>query len=142
MKQIKYCPLCGEKIDNLSYPYDCPKCEKNIFRKIVTDRAASRCTALHAEERAIINAGKQNLSNCTLYVTTFPCFLCAHKILEVGINTIWYTESYPDADASNVFLRAKTVTLHKFEGIKARAYFRLFPQWRPQEEERMNKKRV
>ncbi len=142
MSEIKFCPECGAKIENLKYPYNCPYCKKNIYRKVVHDRALSRCSALHAEERAIINAGKQNLRDCTLYVTAFPCFLCTHKILEVGIKTIWYAEPYPDVDGLNVFERAKTVTLHKFEGVKARAYFRLFPHWRIQEEERMNKKRL
>jgi len=143
MAEIKHCPECGIKIIGLKYPYQCPNpsCKKNIYRKIVHDRALSRCSALHAEERAIINAGKQNLRDCTLYVTAFPCFLCTHKILEVGIRTIWYAEPYPDVDGLNVFERAKTVTLHKFEGVKARAFFRLFPQWRIQEEKRMEAKR-
>ncbi len=109
---------------------------------IVRDRALGRCSALHAEERAIISAGGRNLKNCTIYVTTFPCFTCAHKILDVGIKTIWYVEPYPDIDSLNVFERANTVTLQKFEGVKARAYFRLFPQWRIQEENRMLAKRI
>ena len=142
MSEMKFCPECGGRITNLKYPYDCPICKKNIYRKVMHDRALGRCSALHAEERAIINAGKQNLRDCTLYVTAFPCFTCTHKILEVGIKTIWYAESYPDVDGLNVFERAKTVTLHKFEGVKARAYFRLFPQWRIQEEKRMNEKRL
>ena len=141
MRGLKYCPECGKLLKDFKYPYECHNCKKNIYRMIVRDRALSRCSALHAEERAIINVGGRNLNNCTLYVTTFPCFTCAHKILDVGIKTIWYVESYPDIDSLNVFERAKTVTLQKFEGVKARAYFRLFPQWRIQEENRMLAKR-
>lgn len=142
MSSLKHCPLCGCLLTDLKYPYECPGCKNSIYRVIVRDRALSRCSALHAEERAIINAGAQNLKNCTLYVTTFPCFTCAQKILDVGIRTIWYVESYPDEDSLDLFERAGSVTLQKFEGVKARAYFRLFPQWRAQEENRLRKKRI
>ena len=128
MHDISFCPICGNQFDDFKYPYYCPNCNKNIYRYIMRDRALSRCCALHAEERAIINAGTNNLSNCTLYVTTFPCFNCSLKLLDVGIKTVWYTESYPDVESLNIFNRAGTVTLHKFEGVKARAYFQIFSQ--------------
>ena len=142
MKSIYFCPECGEKLERLGYPYDCPKCHENIYRRIVGDRALGRCSALHAEERAIINAGAQNLKGCTLYVTTFPCFSCAHKILDVGIKTIYYVESYPDLDSLHVFERAGTVRLEKFEGVKARAYFRFFSHWRRDQEIRIMRRRI
>ncbi len=142
MGELKYCPECGKLLKDFKYPYDCPNCKRNLYRMIVRDRALNRCSALHAEERAIINAGARNLRECTLYVTTFPCFNCAQKILDAGIKTIWYVESYPDIDSLQIFERAKTVTLQKFEGVKARAYFRLFPQWRIEEENRMLTKRT
>lgn len=142
MNIIRFCPECGQKLQHLIYPYECPKCKENIYRKIVGDRALGRCSALHAEERAIINAGAQNLKGCSLYVTTFPCFSCAHKILDVGIRTIYYVESYPDLDSLHVFERAGTVRLQKFEGVKARAYFRFFSYWRRDQEIRRAKKRI
>jgi len=141
MIDLKHCPSCGKKLKDFKHPYDCSNCKKNIYRMVVRDRALSRCSALHAEERAIINTKEKNLTNCKLYVTTFPCFNCALKILNVGISTIIYVESYPDSDSLNVFKRADTVSLLPFEGVKARAYFRLFSQWRINEEEQMRKKR-
>jgi deoxycytidylate deaminase/dephospho-CoA kinase len=147
IQSIKYCPSCGTELKSLKYPYDCPNCAINIYRRVLHDRALSRCSALHAEERAIIDAGKRNLKDCTLYVTAFPCFLCAHKILEVGIKHIWYSEPYPDADGLMLFQKANvaqndTIILHNFEGVKARAFFRLFPYWRIFEEEKIAKKRT
>lgn len=142
MGELKYCPECGNPLKDFKYPYECNNCKRNIYRMVVRDRALNRCSALHAEERAIINVGARNLKDCTLYVTTFPCFNCAQKILDAGIKTIWYVESYPDVDSLQIFERAKTVSLQKFEGVKARAYFRLFPQWRIQEENRMRTKRT
>lgn len=141
MAELKHCPNCGEKLKDFKYPYECNNCKRNIYRMIVRDRALSRCSALHAEERAIINAGGKNLNNCKMYVTTFPYFNCARKILDVGISAIWYVESYPDTDSLHVFERADTVTLQSFEGVKARAYFRLFSQWRVEEEKKMLEKR-
>jgi deoxycytidylate deaminase len=142
MKVLKFCPECGKALVDFKYPYECPSCKKNICRLIIRDRALGRCSALHAEERAIIDSGRQNLINCTLYVTAFPCFTCSQKILDVGINTIWYAESYPDADGLRAFEKAGTVSLQKFEGVKARAYFRLFPQWRSQQEALMLNRRL
>lgn len=57
MRELKYCPECGEQLEDFKYPYECHNCGKNIYRMIVRDRALGRCSALHAEERAIINAG-------------------------------------------------------------------------------------
>ena len=36
------------------------------------------------------------MSACTLYTTTFPCTLCAEKIIHAGIKTVVYMEAYPD----------------------------------------------
>jgi len=141
MANIRFCPKCGAELSDFKFPYICPKCNTNIYRRIIRDRAISRCTALHAEERAIINAGARNLHGCTLYVTAFPCFNCARKILDVEIKTVWYAESYPDEDALNLFERAPII-LQKFEGVKARAYFKLFSQWRRRKEDEMFRKRV
>lgn len=85
------------------------------------------CRALHAEENAIINmarlGGSKNLSNATLYTTTYPCNLCANKIAQVGIRQIVYFEPYPQKEAK------KTLQLHgvkqtPFEGITYNGYFR------------------
>jgi deoxycytidylate deaminase/cytidylate kinase len=142
MNGIHFCPECGHKLERLVYPYDCPNCQENVYRIIVGDRALGRCSALHAEERAIINAGAQNLKGCSLYVTTFPCFSCAHNILDVGIRTVYYVESYPDLDSLHIFERAGTVRLEKFEGVKAQAYFRFFSHWRRDQETRVLRRRV
>lgn len=138
MLTLKNCPYCGEELSDLIYPYICPKCKKSIYRKIFRDRVLGRCTSLHAEEKAIENAGLMNLKGSTIYVTTFPCFHCAQQILEVGIKQIWFVESYPDIDSINLIKTAQTlgkdIVVQKFEGVKARAYYRFFANWRRQKE--------
>jgi deoxycytidylate deaminase len=145
MGNLKSCPFCRKELNGLVYPYVCPHCNMNIYREIVRDRALSRCTALHAEEKAIINAHTTDLNGCTLYVTTFPCFNCAQKMLDVGIRTVYYVESYPDIDSVKLFNAAKkigkTINIQKFEGVKARAYFKIFDNWRRQKEADLFKNR-
>jgi deoxycytidylate deaminase/adenylate kinase family enzyme len=148
MSVFKRCPNCDKKLEELRFPYKCPYCKEDLYKKYIRDRALSKCTALHAEERAIINAGSKNLKGCTLYVTTFPCFSCAQKILDVGIKTIYYVESYPDLDSVNLLESARypdgtrAVSLQKFEGVKARAFFRIFGAWRREKEREMIERRM
>jgi deoxycytidylate deaminase len=139
--EMPHCPVCKEALpENLEHPYICPKCKINLYEMLFEDRAMSRCTALHAEEMALLNAGARNVRGCTLYTTTYPCLTCAEKILYAGIKNIVYVESYPDLDSHRLFqsaIGAGRISLEKFEGIKARAYHRLFGPWRKRMEERL-----
>jgi deoxycytidylate deaminase len=134
MENVSSCPYCGKALEALHYPYTCPQCNENIYKKIITDRAIGRCMSLHAEEEALANSHSVDLSNCVLYVTTFPCFHCAQKILDAGISRLCYIESYPDLDAVRLFNLAKSkgkiLKIQKFEGVKACAYIKLFGNWR------------
>lgn len=145
LRELNNCPICGHELGELTYPYTCPnpKCAQDIYKSFIRDRAMSRCTALHAEETAILDAGGRNLEGYTMYTTTFPCFGCAQKILNAGIKKIVYVESYPDLDSIALFEKVRDiqkVTLNKFEGIKARAYHRSFGPWRKAMEEAIIKK--
>lgn len=145
MATFKACPFCKKELNGLTYPYRCPHCQRNIYHEIVRDRALGRCTALHAEEKAIINARSASLIGCALYVTTFPCFTCAQKILNADMQSICYVESYPDVDSIKLFETAgkkgRTILMDKFEGVKARTYFKLFSAWRREKETQMLKTR-
>jgi deoxycytidylate deaminase len=83
------------------------------------------CTALHAEHRAILNAGDRDLSRCTLYTTTFPCTLCAEKIIHAGIKRVVYMEAYPDKNGK-FLLQSADVALELFEGVRSRNFNRAF----------------
>lgn len=135
------CPSCKGELGELEPPYHCPHCGLDLDRFYVRDKALARCTALHAEEKAIINANGMSLKGSTLFVTTFPCFMCAHKIMDVGIDSIIYCEPYPDAESARVLKELEDrqtkrsgarehIHVERFEGVKSRAYFRLFGSWR------------
>lgn len=145
------CPKCTKPLKgHLSADYKCTNCGCDVDKYYVRDRALSRCTASHAEEAAIINVGGRNLRGCTIYTTTFPCLLCMQKIIKSGIKKIVYCEPYPDHDSAmllrdvnelNQKLSLPQIEVELFEGIKARAYFRVFGRWRIEQEKRINIKR-
>lgn len=122
------CPHCGVDIQVILEK--CNKCNNNIEKqkRIELNKNLDLCRAIHAEERAIlrgVNIRGNYLEGTILYTTTFPCILCAKKIVEVGIKKVWYIDPYPFRDAKDLLLRAK-VEISKFEGVKSRAYDRLY----------------
>ncbi|HID92736.1 MAG TPA: cytidine deaminase [bacterium (Candidatus Stahlbacteria)] len=74
------------------------------------------CRAVHAEQNAIIQAAKLgiNIDGATLYVTNYPCFICAKMLINAGIKKIVYKEGYPDKWAKNILEEAK-IKVVKFE---------------------------
>jgi dCMP deaminase len=144
--QVRNCPYCGTDISNLQWPYRCPKASEcpgpsgSLLEVFFPERAMTKCTAIHAEVRAILNAGGRDLSGCTMYVTTLPCFLCSEQILNVGIRRVVYVEAYPEA-RSQALLRNHGVMLRRFEGVKTTAFGRFFEPWRA-EQERESTRRV
>jgi deoxycytidylate deaminase len=129
------CPFCSTDIPKpLEQPWDCPTCGKSLDAAFFPDRAMKWCTALHAEERALINVGDRNLSSATLYTTTFPCMLCAEKIIHAGIRKVVYIEAYPDAHGVILFQEAGAET-HRFEGVRSRNFERYFAGTQPEMEE-------
>ena len=84
------------------------------------------CLALHAEENAIIQGsriGGPGIMEGTIYTTAQPCTLCAKKIKQAGIIKVVYTDPYPKSEP-DIFMNG--VELAQFEGVKPRAYIRLF----------------
>lgn len=54
----------------------------------------------HAELNAIMNA-TQNLKDCTIYTSLFPCNECAKMIIQAGIRkVIYFKDTYKDKDFS------------------------------------------
>ena len=53
------------------------------------------CTAVHAEQNALLQAGKGSRGS-TLYTTVMPCNTCAKMIVNAGIRRVVYTDTYPE----------------------------------------------
>jgi deoxycytidylate deaminase len=109
-------------------------CPENCITKISSEIGIKRleyCRALHAEENAILQSAKiggMPIERGTIYTTTYPCELCAKKLYQIGIRTIYYTEPYPESISEQVFLEDGTKTVERipFEGVKSYSFFRLF----------------
>jgi cytidine deaminase len=94
--------------------------------------------AVHAEMAAISDAAKRgvSVSGATMYVTTFPCHLCAPVIVSSGIARLVYIEPYakslavqlyPDSIAVNTAeCSGGQVHFEPFVGVAPRRYMQLF----------------
>jgi len=59
---------------------------------------------LHAEAGIIAEAAKQgtSLNGASMYVTTYPCPVCAKSIATAGIKKVYYKEGYSLLDAEDI----------------------------------------
>lgn len=131
------CPHCHEKVSSikeLDEGKKCPHCKKSFLKAYSPDRGMSFCTAMHAEQMALANAGRKDLENGTMYSTTFPCAQCAREIVYAGIKEVVYVEPYPDPVSERFLSDFGNVRTRMFEGVKARAYERVFSKVREENE--------
>ncbi|KAI1317831.1 Deoxycytidine monophosphate (dCMP) deaminase [Mortierella claussenii] len=80
-----------------------------------------RCLCMHAEENALLEAGRERVGNgSTIYCNTCPCLGCAIKIVQVGVSQVVYSESYGmDELTAEVFRKAGVeLRQHATPGIK------------------------
>ena len=69
------------------------------------------CPAVHAEQNALIQAGRQSL-NCTLYVNAFPCKICARLIVNSGISRVVASGEYTDREGLEILGAAGVIVSH------------------------------
>lgn len=94
--------------------------------------------AVHAEMAAITDAARRGVSiaGTTMYVTTFPCHLCAPHIVASGIGKVMYIQPYdkslavqlyPDSIAVDYSERKDyQVQFEPFVGVAPRKYMEFF----------------
>ncbi|MFC1762367.1 hypothetical protein ACFL6U_09840 [Planctomycetota bacterium] len=125
---------CSNCEADLLADYECSECKSRVFSVCLPGREATpgnlldMCRALHAEENAILGlsgVGKMGKGELVLYTTTFPCNLCANKIIAAGIKKVYYAEPYTMKESRELLEKCK-VEVVKFQGIKSSAFFRLY----------------
>lgn len=91
----------------------CPRC--NNSASITSGASLSTCLCIHAEENALLEAGRDRVGQeAVLYCTTCPCLTCSIKIVQVGIAEVVYGEKYyMDVEAASIF-REAGVKLRQF----------------------------
>ncbi|KAJ5097559.1 histidine biosynthesis bifunctional protein hisB [Penicillium angulare] len=69
----------------------CPRCNRGDGGGV----GLSTCLCLHAEENALLEAGRERIrEGATLYCDTCPCLTCTVKITQVGISEVVYSQGY------------------------------------------------
>lgn len=73
-------------------------------------------SSIHAESQVIAQAAKLGIATdgCLIYVTTFPCPVCAKLIAQSGIKTLYYQDGYSLVDGENV-LKAADIEIVRVE---------------------------
>lgn len=73
------------------------------------------CLCLHAEENALLEAGRERLrEGAVLYCDTCPCLTCSIKIVQVGISEVVYNQEYSMDSSTATVLREGGVRLRQF----------------------------
>ncbi len=91
---------------------------------------------VHAEMCAITDAARngRSLQNSTMYVTTFPCHLCAKHIVSSGVSKVVFLEPYPKSLAP--LLHQDSISIEgadrgqfrKFDGVEFMHFWGVTPR--------------
>ncbi|MBX4181755.1 deoxycytidylate deaminase [Candidatus Parcubacteria bacterium] len=98
----------NEHLPSQHSPYSHGDPRNTLHKGVGTDIA----TAIHSEARLIAEAARQGipLEGASLYVTVFPCSLCAKQIVFSGIKKIYYAGGYQMLDQDKV-LKGKGIEI-------------------------------
>lgn len=92
----------------------CPRCNSGQG----SGSSLSTCLCLHAEENALLEAGRDRISGqSVLYCNTCPCLTCTIKIVQSGIREVVYAQSYSMDELSKRVFSEAGVTLRQFEPV-------------------------
>lgn len=83
------------------HPDELGGCERDI-EGIKSGERLELCICLHAEQNALLQCARNGVSveGADIYVTVFPCPICARMIANSGIKHVKVFGSYPGEDRS------------------------------------------
>lgn len=120
-------------VDNSVAPDSGPLDAQSMIRNVIEFGRA-----VHAEMAAIVDSARRGVAllDCTMFVTTFPCHLCARHIVAAGIKKVIYIEPYPKSLAAELYpdsisvdnpeACSDQVMFKPFVGVAPRQYMQLF----------------
>ncbi|KKK20940.1 hypothetical protein P175DRAFT_0481195 [Aspergillus ochraceoroseus IBT 24754] len=89
----------------------CPRCNRGEGGGV----GLSTCLCLHAEENALLEAGRERIrEGAIIYCNTCPCLTCTVKIAQVGISEVVYSQGYNMDNDSAAILEAAGIRLRQF----------------------------
>ncbi|KAI3622082.1 deoxycytidylate deaminase [Moniliophthora roreri] len=90
----------------------CPHCNGTSRAK----DASLECLCLHAEENALLEAGRERVgAGSVLYCNTCPCLKCTVKIIQTGVRSVVYNLTYKMDDSSARLFEEAGVELRRFD---------------------------
>ena len=90
----------------------CDRCNSNTKCGLGLDS----CLCLHAEENALLEAGRIRAANATLYCTTAPCLSCARKICQMAVSRVVFHKNYTVKHFAEKLFKEAGIVLEKYEG--------------------------
>ncbi|KAJ3291903.1 Deoxycytidine monophosphate (dCMP) deaminase [Rhizoclosmatium sp. JEL0117] len=96
----------------------CARCNGGVAK---CGEALETCICLHAEENALLEAGRERISSggrAILYCNTCPCIQCARKIIQVGISEVVYSLSYGMDDTTKRLFLEAGVELRQLDALE------------------------
>ncbi|KIY67207.1 hypothetical protein CYLTODRAFT_397583 [Cylindrobasidium torrendii FP15055 ss-10] len=89
----------------------CSHCNRTA--PVSEEKSVDLCLCLHAEENALLEAGRERVNESVLYCNTCPCLKCTVKIIQSGVKTVVYNLSYKvDAASAALFKEAGVELRH------------------------------
>lgn len=93
----------------------CPRCNQGQG----SGAALSTCLCLHAEENALLEAGRDRITGAghdrgVLYCNTCPCLTCLIKIVQSGIGEVVFAQSYSMDELSHRVMSEAGIVLRQY----------------------------
>ena len=75
---------------------------------------------VHAEQNALVDCAKRGVSakDCTVYITHYPCIICARLLFATEVNSIKYLCDYKNDPLVEHFSKQTNIPLIKLPKIK------------------------
>ena len=89
----------------------CDRCNQMT----VSGQGLDNCLCMHAEENAVIEAGRHKGHGSTAFVTTYPCLMCAKKLVQTGIVRIVFDRDYDMPITKAFFAKLPHVTVEQLQ---------------------------
>ena len=96
----------------------CPRCNAGYG----SGNDLASCLCLHAEENALLEAGRHRAIGSILYCTTAPCLQCSKKIVQCGVKRVVYAQEYSVQHDCRRVLGAALVEIDKYH-YRDKVYF-------------------
>ena len=90
----------------------CSRCNSNTK----CGHSLDSCLCLHAEENALLEAGRSRTTGSTIYCTTAPCLSCARKICQMSVARVVYHRAYSLEHFTDKLFREAGIGFERFEG--------------------------